>query len=91
MTVFLLGCTVYEGGPTLNMTLEPSLFHLPVPFSSSSAISLLPLAVNYSRLSLPPTSTPLLRLVVRFRPYLHLSIRLLHERDGSRRAAEDYQ
>src|ERR1700733_2821152 len=54
-----------------------------LPFSSS-AISLLLPAVDYCRLSLPPTSTPILRLVVCVRHYLRLSIRLLHERDGSK-------
>ena len=46
--------------------------------------SLLLFAVDYNRLSSHPLLLPILRRILHCRPCLHLSIRLIHEQDGSK-------
>ena len=86
----LLGCTAHEGRSTLNMTLERSLFHLCVPFSSS-AISLLLLAADYSRLSLPPLLLRSYFWLSAFAPAFTFLFDSFTSVMGRRRTAEDYQ
>jgi hypothetical protein len=63
--------------------MELSLSHLPVSFFSFRNLSLA-VCGRLQSFVLPSASPPILRRTLYRRPRLHLSIRLLHEQDGSK-------